>query len=152
MEDRKETPWKDLEIGFVRKSDGKIVNVKLYEVAKRFCTADFVNNEIKINGETLIADSFRAPYSEVTLNVQKKSLNGGDGSYQVQGEIFETNKIFTVEKNSVIKSTLLPNQDSLVKAVLNENNMELIPVENVVSIQMEKDHTMIIAYDSNVIK
>jgi hypothetical protein len=142
-----EKEWKDMEIGFVRKSDGKILNFKLYDVFKNFCHADYVNNEVRINGEVLIADSFRAPYYEVTLNVQKNSLNGGDGAFQVNGEKYNTNQIFTVEKNSRIQSTLIPNQGSVIKAVMDENNNELALVENVVAIQMEKDHIMTIAYD-----
>jgi hypothetical protein len=142
-----ETLWKDIEIGFVRKSDGKILNFKLIDVFKRFITADFVNNEIKINGETLIADSFQKPYYEVRLDVQKNSLNGGNGSYQVNGETFSTNKSFVVAKDSQVQSTLIPDQNSLVKSVRDENNIEIPPVNNVVTIGMEKDHVVTIDFD-----
>lgn len=142
-----ETLWKDIEIGFVRKNDGKILNFKLIDVFKRFITADFVNNEIKINGETLIADSFQKPYYEVRLDVQKNSLNGGNGSYQVNGETFSTNKSFVVAKDSQVQSTLIPDQNSLVKSVRDENNIEIPPVNNVVTIGMEKDHVVTIDFD-----
>lgn len=142
-----ETLWKDIEIGFVRKSDGKILNFKLFEVFKRFMTADFVNNEIKINGETLIADSFQKPYYEVRLDVQKNSLNGGNGSYQVNGETFNTNRSFVVAKDSQVQSTLIPDQNSLIKSVRDENNVEIPPVNNVVTIGMEKDHVVTIDFD-----
>lgn len=144
-----EKEWKDIEIGFVRKSDGKILNFKLIDVFKSFCHADYINNEVKINGETLIADSFRPPYYEVALSMQKNSLNGGDGAYQINGDTYNTNQRFVVEKGTNVQSTLLPNQASIVKSVKDETLNELQPVNNVVTIGMDKDHVITVEFAAN---
>jgi len=144
-----ENPWKDFEIGFVRKSDGKIVNVKLYDVFKQFCHADFVNNEIHINGETLIADSFRKPYYEVALSVQKNSINGGNGAYQINGNKYDSDQRFVVEKGSNVQSILMPDQNSLVKGVRDENMNQIQHENNIITLGMDKDHVVTIDFVSN---
>jgi hypothetical protein len=141
--------WKDTEIGFVRKNDGKILNFKIFDVFRNFCHVDYVNNEIKINGETLIADSFRKPYYEVALSVQKNSINGGDGSYQIDGTTYNSAQRFVVEKDSQVSSTLVPNQVSKVKGVRDEANNEIVPVDNVVTIGMDQDHIVTIDFVHN---
>jgi hypothetical protein len=141
-----EKEWKDIEIGFVRKSDGKILNFKMIDVFKSFCHADFLNNEVRINGEVLIADSFRKPYYEVALSVQKNSVNGGDGSYQINGNTYQTNQRFVVEKDTTVQSTLVPAQNSVVKGVRDENMNEIQPVNNVIAVGMEKDHVVTIDF------
>jgi len=141
-----EKEWKDMEIGFVRKSDGKILNFKLFDVFKSFCHADYVNNEVRINGEVLIADSFRRPYYEVALSVQKNSVNGGDGSYQINGNTYQTSQRFVVEKDSTVQSTLVPAQNSVVKGVRDENMNEIQPVNNVIAIGMDRDHVVSIDF------
>ena len=147
MAQENEVTLRDIEIGFTRKSDGKIVNVKLLEIFKQLKNADFINNEIKINGETLIADSFRTSYSEVILNVQKNNLNNGDGSYRINDQVYTENKTFNVEKNAAIQTVLIPNQDSLIKSVIDENNVNLEPVDNTVILPTDTDHTITINYD-----
>jgi len=141
-----EKQWKDMEVGFVRKSDGKILNFKLIDVFRNFCKADYVNNEVRINGEVLIADSFRPPYYEVALSIQKNSVNGGDGAYQINGNTYETNQRFVVEKDTNVMSTLLPNQNSQIKGVRDENMNEIQPVNNVITVGMEKDHVVTIDF------
>ena len=144
-----ENHWKDFEIGFIRKNDGKILNVKLYDMLKRFTTADFINNEININGETLVADSFRKPYYEVALSVQKNSINNGNGSYQINGNIYNTDQRIVVEKDSNVQITLLPDQNSLVKGVRDENQNQIQHDNNIVNISMDRDHTVIIDFTIN---
>jgi hypothetical protein len=141
-----EKQWKDMEVGFVRKSDGKILNFKLIDVFKNFCNADYVNNVVRINGEVLIADSFGPPYYEVALSVQKNSINGGNGSYQINGNIYDTNQRFVVAKDSNIQSLLIPAQNSVVKGVRDENMNEILPVNNVITVGMEKDHVVTIDF------
>jgi hypothetical protein len=141
-----ETDWTKLEIGFVRKNDGKIVNVKMYDMFKDFCHADFINNEVHINGETLIADSFRKPYYEVALSVQKNCIDGGNGSYQINGTTYDANQIFAVEKNSSVQSTLMPDLNSSVKGVRDENQNQVEHENNIVTLRMETDHVIIIDY------
>jgi len=141
-----EKQWKDMEVGFVRKSDGKILNFKLIDVFKNFCNADYVNNVVRINGEVLIADSFGPPYYEVALSVQKNSINGGNGSYQINGNIYDTNQRFVVAKDSNIQSLLIPAQNSQVKGVRDENMNEIVPVNNIITVGMEKDHVVTIDF------
>jgi len=151
MAQENETPYRDIEIGFVRKSDGKIVNVKLHEIFKQLKNADFINNEVKLNGETLIADSYRSPYSEVKLDVQKNSLNNGDGSYKIKDQVYSENKSFTVEKNSALQTELIPNPDSQVKSVTDENNNVLKPENNIVTLPTDANHTITISYDKKAV-
>jgi hypothetical protein len=144
-----ENPWKDFEVGFVRKNDGKIVNVKLYDVFKQFCHADFINNEVHINGETLIADSFRKPYYEVKLSIQKNCINSGNGAYQLNGNTYDTDQRFVMEKDSIVQSTLLPDQNSLVKGVRDENQNQVQHENNIVNLRMDNDHVITIDFVSN---
>ncbi len=148
MAQENEVPFKDIELGFTRKSDGKFVNVKLHDLFKQFKNIDFINNEVKINGETLIADSYRSPYSEVVLNIQKNGLNNGDGSYKINDQLFTESKSLNVEKNSTLQAQLIPNENSQVKSVTDENNNNIQTVENTVVIPTDADHTVTINFDS----
>ena len=151
MAQENELPLRDIEIGFTRKSDGKIVNVKLHEIFKQLKNADFINNEIKINGETLVADSYRPPYVEVALNIEKKSLNNGDGMYSINDQVYNENRIFNVEKNAAVQTVLLPDQNSLIKSVMDENNVIIEPVDNTVILPTDADHTITINFDQKEI-
>lgn len=142
-----EKEWNDMEIGYVRKSDGKILNFKLIDVFKSFCNTDYINNEIKINGETLIADSFRQPYYEVELSIIKNSINGGNGAYQFNGNVYDTNQRFMVAKDTNVQSTLLPDANSVVKGVTDENMNTIQPINNVITIGMDTAHTVTIDFD-----
>jgi hypothetical protein len=135
---------KDIELGFVRKSDGKILNFKLIDIFKSFCHVDYVNNEVHINGETLIADSFRRPYYETTLNVVKNTLNGATGTYQVNNTMYDGNKSFTVERGSQIQITILPDQNSEIESVVDELGNNYRPDNGIVTIEMNTDHTLTI--------
>lgn len=146
MEIPKGTLWKDIEIGFVRKCDGEIVNVKLFDVAKRFCTADFINNEIIINGETLIADSFCEPYIETRLAVKINSIEGGDGAYKINNQRYDTDQSFIFPLGTEVQITIIPNEHSSIKIVRDENNRELRVVEFVVTITMETSHVVSIDF------
>jgi hypothetical protein len=135
---------KDIELGFVRKSDGKILNFKLIDIFKSFCHVDYVNNEVRINGETLIADSFRRPYYETTLNVVKNTLDGANGTYQVNKTIYDGNNSFTVERGSQIQITILPDQNSEIESVVDELGNNYRPDNGIVTIEMNTDHTLTI--------
>jgi len=142
-----ETPFSDIELGFVRKRDGKTVNVKLFEIFKNFKTIDFTNNEVVLNGETCIASSFRNPYYEVQLNVVKNSVNGGNGSYMYNGTGYENNQTFTVEKDSHVEITIVPAQGSLIESVQDETGHLYEPVNGVILVIMSVSHTLTINFN-----
>lgn len=142
-----ETPLSDIELGFVRKRDGKIVNVKLFEIFKNFKTIDFTNNEVVLNGETCIASSFRNPYYEVQLNVVKNSVNGGNGTYMYNGTGYENNQTFTVEKDSHVEITIIPAQGSVIESVQDETGHLYEPVNGVVIVTMSVSHTLTINFN-----
>ncbi len=143
-----ETPFSDIELGFVRKRDGKTVNVKLFEIFKNFRTIDFTNNEVVLNGEVCHADSFRNPYYEVQLNVVKNSVNGGNGTYLFNGTGYDNNQTFTVEKGSNVEITIIPAQGSVIESVQDETGHLYEPVNGgVVMVTMSVSHTLTINFN-----
>lgn len=146
QQEQPETPLKDTEIAFTRKRDGQIVNVKLFEIFKKFKTADFLNNEIVLDGEVLIVDSFRKAYYEVRLSVVKNSINGGNGVYQVNGVTYDSNHSFAVEKETKVYVTIIANQGSIIESVMDEEGNNYDVKENVVTVYMAKDHTLTINF------
>ncbi|MBI4946376.1 MAG: hypothetical protein HY840_08245 [Bacteroidetes bacterium] len=142
-----ETPLSDIELGFVRKRDGKTVNVKLFEIFKNFKTIDFINNEVVLNGETYIANSFRNPYYEVQLNVVKNSVNGGNVTYQINGVSYDGNQSLTVEKDSQVTITIIPAQGSVIESVQDETGHLYEPVNGVVMVTMSVTHTLTINFN-----
>ena|GEM_PF-6065098 len=147
MPEKIDTTFADTELGFVRKRDGKIVNVKLFEIFRNFKNVDFINNEVTINGETLIANSFRNPYYEVNLDVVKNSINGGNGTYLVNGTSYDGNHSFTVEKGSQVQVTIVPVQGSTIASVVDETSHVYEPVGGVVTVDMSANHTLTINFN-----
>ena len=139
-------PLKDIELGFTRKRDGKIVNVKLMEIFRKFKSIDFLNNEVVLDGEVLVADSFRNPYYEAQMGVIKNSVNGGNGTYMVNGTTYDSTHSFTVEKGSTVNITLIPAQGSVVQSVTDENGNVYDVREGVATINMDGNHTITINF------
>jgi hypothetical protein len=141
-----ETPIKDFELAFVRKRDGKIVNVKLYEIFRKFKTVDFINNEVVMDGEVLVADSVRYAYYEVDLNVVKKTTGGGDGSYIYKEVAYTDNQIFKTEKDSLVNITIVPAEGSTIESVTDELGNPIEVLKGGITITMNTAHTVNITF------
>jgi hypothetical protein len=141
-----ETPIKDFELAFVRKRDGKIVNVKLYEIFRKFKTVDFINNEVVLDGEVLVADSVRYAYYEVDLNVVLKSSGGGSGSFNYNGVNYNTNQVFKVEKDSMVNITIVPAEGSTIESVTDELGNPIEVLKTGITITMNTAHTVNITF------
>ena len=144
---RNEKPLKDIELGFVRKNDGKIINVKLFEIFRQFKTVDFINNEVVINGETLLANSFQNPYYESRLDVIKNTLNGGNGRYVINGTSYDINQLFNIEKGKAIDITIIPELNSRIESIVDELGNEYSTKEGVISVGMNENHTITILFN-----
>lgn len=136
-------------ISLVRKKDGKRINVTIHDIFKNLPNADFINNEIRINGEIYFADSYGEPYYEVRINVIVKSFNDGHGTFTVNDISYNTNQSFTVQKNSPFQIILFPDASSYLKSVHNESNVELTPINNIVDIPTDANHAITIEFQTN---
>ena len=142
------TPWKGFEIGVARKRDGKLINITLFDALKSFSNVDFVNNEVKINGETIIADSFRTPYYETKLSIVKETLNGGYGSYRVNDHSYENHQDFSQEKGSEIIVGITPSENSILESVKDETGKAYELENGSIVIDMTADHTLTIVFNT----
>ncbi len=141
-----ETPIKDFELAFVRKRDGKIVNVKLYEIFRKFKTVDFINNEVVLDGEVLVADSVRYAYYEVDLSVVLKSSGGGSGSFNYKAVNYNTDQLFKVEKDSMVNITIVPAEGSTIESVTDELGNPIEVLKTGITITMNTAHTVNITF------
>ena len=135
------------ELGVVRKRDKQIVNVKFTELFRQFRTADFINNEITLNGEACFLDSFQKKYEPVVLGVVKAGV-GFDGTFTVDGVTYNANHEFTVNKGTNVAITITHDAASQVDTVVDSNANPYIPVNNVVTIPVSSALTVTITFKS----
>ena len=145
-QEQQETPIKDIELGFTRKRDGKVINVKLFEIFKKFKTIDFINNEVVLDGEVCVADSIRNPYYEVQLGIIKNSLNGGNGNYQINGVVYDSNQNFLLEKDKEVKVYITPVPGAEIDSVVDDQGNQYGFSEGYASIFMSQARTVTITF------
>ncbi|MFH0895407.1 MAG: hypothetical protein V2A54_13305, partial [Bacteroidota bacterium] len=81
--------YNEIVVGFIRKRDGQLITVKLMELFKQVLKADFLNNEVTLNGEVCLLDSFRKVVIQNTLGL-RFIFEGGTGSIKVNGVEYST--------------------------------------------------------------
>jgi hypothetical protein len=114
--------YQNLEVGFIRKRDGELIFAKLGDLFRQFKTADFINNEIVLSGEVCQLNSFQKKPDPATLTVNW-NLNGGTGSYSVNGTQYTANHDFTVNKGTAVVITITPDSNSTVDSVIDSNGV-----------------------------
>lgn len=143
--------FKDIELGFIRKRDGKVVNVKLIEIFRKFRTVDFINNEVVLDGEVFIADSFRERYEEVKLDVVKNALEGSGGTYRYLENSYDGNQQFNVEKDTTALLYVTPDINSRVRSIVDELGNSYPARAESVAILMNDNHTLTITFEPAIV-
>ena len=138
-------PDKNTEIGFIRKRDGKIINVKLIDVLKKLNSVDFLNNEVSIKGETLIADSFRKPFYEVTLNIVKNTEDG-NGAVTVNGAALSDTGAYKFEKGSVVVIGVTPDENSVLDNITDSTGQIYELTDGQLSITLTDNTSLTISF------
>lgn len=136
---------KDMEVAIIRKRDKNLINVKFFDLLRYFKNADFINDEITINGEVCKLSSFQNKPDLVILSVIK-ATNGGDGSYIVDGTTYTANHEFQVQKNANVNITLAANVNSAFESVIDSNGASYLPNNNVVTIPVAAALTLTITF------
>ncbi len=136
---------KDLEVAFLRKRDKTLMNVRFFDLLRQFKSADFINDEISLNGETCILSSIQNKPEQVILSVIK-TANGGDGSYTVDGIAYRANHEFQVAKNTNVNITLTADPNAAFESVIDSNGVSYLPNNNVVTIPVAAALTVTITF------
>lgn len=136
---------KTAQVAFMRKRDGQLVNVSVIELLKQFKNADFINDELCINGEICVLSSLQDKYEPLELTVAIAS-NGGDGTFRVEETTYEANHAFTVNKGTAVAITLIPDENSEVESVVDDAAQPYTPVENVVTITVREAMTVTVTF------
>ena len=139
-------PDKNTEIGFIRKRDGKIINVKLIDVLKKLNSVDFLNNEVSIKGETLIADSFRKPFYEVTLNIVKNTEAESNGAITINGTVLSDTGAYKFEKGSIVVIGVTPDENSVLDSITDSTGQIYELTDGQLSITLTDNTSLTISF------
>lgn len=142
--------YQNMEFSFVRKRDDQIVNVRLLELLRQLINADFINNEITLNGDVCHLNSFRKKLQTITLTVDI-TKNGCTGRYENNGDSFREYAEFTVPMNTIKTIRIFADEGFEIDTVKDgSSNLLIVDSEGFVNVPTSADIKVTITFKPKV--
>lgn len=137
--------FQKIKVAFLRKSDRKLINVKLTEIFRQIKTADFTNNEITLKGNVCILNSFQPKYDPKVLSISKAEGTGA-GNYSVEGVVYEQDTEFAVNNGNTVDIAVVPDEGSELESIKDAEGKEYQVVNNALSVKVEAALSLVITF------
>ena len=133
-------------VGFTRKRDGQLVTVKLLELFKQVLKADFVNNEITLDGEVCVLDSFRKVNLQPILGL-RLNFAGGTGYVLVNGVEYTNDCSILCKADETLPIAVKCNTGS-IGSITDEFGVPILHDHGNFTLKMEKDRMVNVLFIS----
>lgn len=137
------------ELALLRKRDKQLINIKAFDIVHHFSTADFINNEIMIKGEVYVLNSIQRKFEPLDFNVALVE-HAGKGFYKVNGVEYNANHTFTVNKDTQVAISIIPDAASAVESIVDSKGKIYGPVTGDLTVTVSEALTLTITFKAKV--